>query len=169
LAGFALLAWLTLRLAPRLLTRPASALAAQPGRSGLYGLLTALLFIFLPLASAILMFVMVLFWGWFPGVVLGLALFGVLAMLWFLSPLITGLWIGRQLATAFGREANDLAALLGGVLLLAVLGQIPVVGWLVSLVSFVLALGALILARRAPRTPEAQALGTPTLAPTAAT
>jgi hypothetical protein len=28
---------------------------------------------------------MVLFWGWFPGVVLGLALFSVLAMLWFLS------------------------------------------------------------------------------------
>ncbi len=33
LAGFALLAWLTLRLTPRLLTGPASALAAQPGRA----------------------------------------------------------------------------------------------------------------------------------------
>lgn len=146
------------------MTGPARALAAQPGRAGLYGLLTALLFIFLPLVSALLVFVMVLFWGWFPGVVLGLAFFGVLAVLWFLSPLITGLWIGRRLATAFGREANDLAALLGGVLLLAVLGRLPYVGWLVSLVSFVLALGALILARRAGSGPAAQALGAPLLA-----
>ena len=166
LAGFALLAWLTLRLAPRLLTGPARALAAQPGQAGLYGLLTALLFIFLPLASALLVFVMVLFWGWFPGVVLGLALFGALAVLWFLSPLITGLWLGRRLATAFGREANDLAALLSGVLLLALLGRLPYVGWLVSLASFVLALGALIVARRAGGGPAAQALGAPLLAPT---
>jgi len=168
LAGFALLAWLTLRLAPRLLTGPASALAAQPGRAGLYGLLTALLFIFLPLASALLVFVMVMFWGWFPGVVLGLALFGVLAMLWFFSPLITGLWLGRWLATTLGREANDLAALLGGVLLLALLGRLPYVGWLVSLASFVLALGALIVARRAGNAgkPVGQALAQPILAPT---
>ena len=168
LAGFALLAWLTLRLTPRLLTGPASVLAAQPGRAGLYGLLAALLFIFLPLASALLIVAMVLFWGWFPGVVLGLALFSVLAMLWFLSPLITGLWLGRRLATALGREANDLAALLGGVLLLALLGRLPVVGWLVSLVSFVLALGALIVARRAGGAgrPAAQALELPALAPT---
>ncbi len=167
LAGFALLAWLIMRLAPRLLTSPASTLAAQPGRAGLYGLLAALLFIFLPLASALLMFVMVLFWGWFPGVVLGLALFSVLAMLWFLSPLITGLWLGRRLAVAFGRQANDLAALLGGVLLLAVLGRIPFVGWLVSLVSFVLALGALIVVRRAGKDDRAvpQALVLPALAP----
>ncbi|NTW04116.1 MAG: hypothetical protein HGA19_23070 [Oscillochloris sp.] len=167
LAGFALLAWLALRFAPRLLTGPASALATQPGRAGLYGLLTAIVFIFLPLASALLMFAMVLFWGWFPGVVLGLALFSILAMLWFLSPLITGLWLGRWLATTLGREANDLAALLGGVLLLALLGRLPFVGWLVSLVSFVLALGALIVARRAGGAgrPAAQALVQPALAP----
>jgi hypothetical protein len=93
-------------------------------------------------------------------------LFGVLAMLWFLSPLITGLWLGRRLATALGREANDLAALLGGVLLLALLGRLPFVGGLVSLASFVLALGALIVARRAGGGPVAQALGAPLLAPT---
>jgi hypothetical protein len=169
LAGFALLAWLTLRLTPRLLTVPASALAAQPGRAGLYGLLAALLFIFVPVASAALMFVMVLFWGWFPGVALGLALFGVLALLWFLSPLITGLWLGRLLATANGREANDLTALLGGVVLLALLGRIPYVGWLVSLASFVLALGALIVAHRASggSKPVLQARAQPALAPAA--
>jgi hypothetical protein len=110
----------------------------------------------------------VLFWGWFPGAVLGLALFSVLALLWFLSPLISGLWLGRQLATALGREANDLTALLGGVLLLALLGRLPVVGWLVSLMSFVLALGALIVARRAGNAgkPVVQALAQPALAPT---
>jgi cytoskeletal protein CcmA (bactofilin family) len=151
LAGFALLAWLIMRLIPGIVTGPASALAAQPGRAGLYGLITVLLFIFVPLASALLIFVMVLFWGWFPGIVLGLALFSLLAMFWFLSPLITGLWLGRWLVVALGRETNDLAALLGGVLLLALLGRIPFIGWSVSLMSCVLALGALIVMRR-PRT-----------------
>lgn len=170
LAGFALLAWLTLRFAPRLLTEPAGVLATQPARSGLYGLLASLLFIFLPLASVVLVFVMVVFWGWFPGIVLGVALFGVLSMLWLLSPLITGLWVGRWLTTALGREANDLTALLGGVLLLALLGRIPVVGWVISLVSFVLALGALIVARRAAGGGSAvQTVGTPLLVPTQTT
>lgn len=140
--------------------------AGRQRRAGLYGLLNALLFIFLPLATALLVFAMVLFWGWFPGIVLGLALFGVLPVLWFLSPLITGLWLGRRLATAFGREANNLAALLSGVLLLALLGRLPYVGWLVSLASFALALGALIVARRAGGGSVAQALGAPLLAPT---
>ncbi len=54
-----------------------------------------------------------------------------------------------------------------GVLLLALLGRLPVVGWLVSLVSFVLALGALIVARRVGGAgrPAAQALAPPALAP----
>jgi cytoskeletal protein CcmA (bactofilin family) len=147
LVGFAALGWMILRLAPGLLTRPASALAARPGRASLYGVLAALGFVFLPLASVLLVVVMVVFWGWLPGVALGLFLFGVLALLWFLSPLVTGLWLGR----ALGRGMGSVAALLLGVVVIVLLGRIPIVGWFVYLVSFVFALGGLILAWRASR------------------
>ena len=147
LLGFALLAWLLLRFAPRLLTRPANAIANRPARAGLYGLLAAVGFIFIPLISALLVFLMVLLWGWFPGLVLAFFLFGALALLWFLSPLVTGLWLGQRLNLALGREVDYLPLLVTGVLLLALLGRIPILGWLVYLVSFILALGGLIVAR----------------------
>lgn len=48
-----------------------------------------------------------------------------------------------------GRVTGDATiAALGGVLLLALLMQVPYLGWLVAPVSFVLALGGLLLARR---------------------
>lgn len=147
LLGFALLAWLLLRFVPRLLTRPVYAIADRPARAGLYGLLAAVGFIFIPLISVLLIFLMVLLWGWFPGLVLALFLFGALALLWFLSPLVTGLWLGRRLNLALGREVDYLPLLIAGVLLLALLGRIPILGWLVYLVSFIFALGGLIAAR----------------------
>jgi hypothetical protein len=147
LVGFALLGWLLLRFAPTWLTRPANAIAARPGKAGLYGLLATLLFIVIPLASILLVVLMILFWGWFPGIVLGLFLFGTLALIWFLSPLVTGLWLGRQLNLALGRAPDYLPFLIGGVLILALLGRIPILGWLVYLASFIIALGGLILAR----------------------
>lgn len=148
LAGFALLGWLLLRFLPGWLTQPANALAAKPAQAGLYGLLATVAFIVLPLASILLMALMVLFWGWLPGIVLGLFLFGALALIWFLSPLVTGLWLGRQLNLALGRTPDYLPILIGGVLILALLGRVPILGWLVYLVSFIFALGGLLLARR---------------------
>jgi hypothetical protein len=100
---------------------------------------------FVPLASALLVFLMVLFGGWFPGLVLGIFLFGTLAIAWFLSPLVSGLWIGRGLARVAGRERDSLAMLLVGVLLVALLGMLPFVGWFVYLLSFLFAIGAVIL------------------------
>lgn len=146
-AGFALLGWLMLRFAPGALIRPAQTLAANPGRSVLSGVLIAILFIFLPLASALLVFLMSVFWGWLPGIVLFLFLFALLAVIWYLSPLVTGLWLGWQVRRGLKRKLNDMVALLAGVVLLVLLGRIPILGWLVYLVSFVLALGALFTTR----------------------
>jgi hypothetical protein len=130
------------------LRRPARALDEQTGKASIYGVLTAVAFIFLPVASALLVFLMVLFWGWFPGMVMGIFLFGALALVWFLSPLMTGLWLGQKLARLLGRETADLPALLGGVLVLVLLGRIPILGWFVYLVSFILAIGALVVSRQ---------------------
>lgn len=148
LLGFALLGWLLLRFRPAALARPARAIAAQPGRATLYGMLGLLGLMIIPLLSALLVFLMILFFGWFPGVVLGLALFSILALLWFLSPLITGAWLGQRLSGILGRAPDSLPVLLSGVLLLALLTHLPYLGWLISLVSFVFAFGGLILARR---------------------
>jgi hypothetical protein len=148
LLGFALVGWLILRFAPKLLTQPAEALATRPVQAGLYGLLAAILFIVIPLATILLIVLMILFWGWLPGIVLGLFLIGALALIWFLSPLVTGLWLGQQLNLALGRGPDYLPILIGGILILALLGRVPILGWLVYLVSFIFALGGLLLARR---------------------
>ena len=61
---------------------------------------------------------------------------------------MTGLWLGQRLSVGLGRAQNNLSALLLDVLLLALLGRIPILGWFVYLVSFLFALGGLILSRR---------------------
>lgn len=159
LGGFVLLGWLVLRFVPNLVSRPANALADDPVRAGLSGLVIAVLFIFIPLVSALLIFLMFLFWGWFQGIVLFLFLFSILALIWYLSPLVTGLWLGWQVSRALGRELNSLATLTVGMALLVLLGRLPVFGWFIYLLSFIFALGGLFLARkwREPRTMKREA------------
>ncbi|MCS6883422.1 MAG: polymer-forming cytoskeletal protein [Oscillochloridaceae bacterium] len=148
LAGFALLGWLLLRFAPDALRRPAQALALRPGQAALYGIAALALLFAIPLLSILIFLAILLFWGWFPALMFAVLLTAALVLAWTLSPLITGLWAGRALLRAAGREAGDFLALCLGVLLIVLLSLIPWVGWLVGLVSLVLALGALIAARR---------------------
>ncbi|NJP05540.1 MAG: polymer-forming cytoskeletal protein [Chloroflexaceae bacterium] len=145
LVGFALLGSMVLRFAPNLLTKPVQAINTHPVSTGLSGLLASVGFIFIPIVSIFLVFLMVLFGGWFPGTVLGLFLFTALALLWFLSPLITGMWLGQKLRSISGKY--DFAALLAGILLVALLAQLPLVGWVIYLISFIFAIGAVIRAR----------------------
>jgi cytoskeletal protein CcmA (bactofilin family) len=148
LLGFALLGWLLLRFAPRTLTRPASTISERTGATALTGLVAALLFMFIPLASALLVFAVILFWGWFPGIAMGLFLFGLFSLAWFLSPLVTGLWLGRWFASLLGRDMGQTPALMLGIVLLVILGRLPFIGWIIYLVSFILAVGGLVLASR---------------------
>jgi len=148
LVGFALLGWLLLRFVPDLLTKPASAIQDKPLEAGLYGLLAAALFVFVPILSILLVVLVWIFWGTLPGLVMGFFLIGSWALIWLFSPLITGLWLGQRMTAQAGRETTLTVALLLGVLLLVVVGRIPFVGWLVYLVSFALALGGLLRSRR---------------------
>jgi cytoskeletal protein CcmA (bactofilin family) len=160
LLGFALLGWLLLRFAPQSLIRPANTIRERPGAVVLTGLLATLLLMFIPLASALLVFIVILFWGWLPGIAMGGFLFGLLTLIWSLSPLVTGLWLGRWLGSLAGRDMGPLAALMAGAVLIVLLQLIPIVGWIVGLVSFVLALGGLLLLasrRRESETPSAAA------------
>ncbi len=166
LIGLAFLGWLWVRVAPNLLRSTTYAIETKPIEVGLYGVLAAALSI--PIIAALVLLTM-LFWGIFPGVLLlGFLLSGIL-LLWFFSPLLTGLWLGRKLVANAGsyssRLSGTLATLLIGALAIALvarlIGTIPFVGLLVAaliyLLSFALALGGLIVSRRQPVVEEATA------------
>jgi hypothetical protein len=164
LLGFALLSALLLWRAPQALTRPAQAISDHPWRTLLIGLLAAQFSLILPLATGALVAATSVFWGWFPGVLLAIALLAGFGLLWFLSPLITGVWLGRRLGLALGRGPLEVPLLIAGVVLLALLGQLPTIGLPVYLLSFVLAMGALIetaASRPTPATALAPAAAAP--------
>lgn len=148
LLGFALLGWLLLRFAPAALRRPADALAARPGQAALYGIAALAILFAVPVLSGLIFLAVLLFWGWFPAVMFAVLLTAALVLAWTLSPLVTGLWVGRSLTAALGRGLSDIAALLAGVALIVLASLLPWVGWLVGLVSLTLALGGLIAAGR---------------------
>ena len=75
-----------------------------------------------------------------------------LRLLWFLSPLVTGVWLGRWANARLGREREARLAQILAVVLVALLGQLPTVGVVVYLVSFVLAVGALVTPGRRAET-----------------
>ena len=157
--GLALLAWLWLRIAPNVLLSTSQAIEAKPIEVGIYGIMAAALI--LPITAA-LVALTGLFWGIFPAIVLFMFIVGAVMLLWLLSPLLTGLWLGRRLTTQTKRFSGTLPTLLVGTLVLVVvtrlIGAIPFVGAVVAaliyLLSFALALGGIIVSRRQPLVSE---------------
>ena len=96
-----------------------------------------------------------IFWGWTGATAIALLILGAIGLLWILSPLLAGYWLGRLLA-ARGYVSGRLLAMLAGVLLIVLVARlvtvVPCIGVLTAsviyLLSFVMALGGLILARR---------------------
>ena len=142
--GVAILGWLLMRFRPSILVRPAAAIQSNPVETGLYGLLAAALLIFIPIASIILVVFTWAFWGVFPGIAMFIFLFASSALVWFLSPLLTGYWLGEKIGERLDGDHSPLLLFLMGALLIVVLGRIPFLGWLVYLLSFLLALGGLL-------------------------
>ena len=142
--GVAILGWLLMRFRPGILARPAAAIQSKPVETGLYGLLAAVLLIFIPIASIILVAFAWAFWGVFPAIAVFVFLFASSAVIWFLSPLLTGHWLGQKIGERLDGDYSPLLLLLMGALLIVVLGRIPFLGWLVYLLSFLLALGGLL-------------------------
>jgi hypothetical protein len=159
LVGYLLLGWIIWSFAPRLITGPTATIETRPMEAGIYGLLVAVAI--LPIAAA-LAFLGWLFWGWFPGsVVMVSFVFGVVALLWLISPIFVGLWVGRKLAQATGALDGELPRLLVGIAVIVLVGRlltvIPCIGDLafqmIYLASFVLTVGSWIIARRRPQPP----------------
>ena len=156
LAGYLLAGWLLWSLAPRQITGPVAVMDARPMEAGILGLLAAVAV--LPVAAA-LTFLGVLFWGWFPGGAIMLTfVFGLAALIWLLSPVITGLWVGRKIAGMMGMANSELSRLLLGIAAIVLVGRlltvVPCIGDLafqvIFLGSFALTVGSWFVARRRP-------------------
>ena len=159
--GVVILGWLLMRFRPNALIRPAAAIRAKPVETGLYGLIAAALLVFIPVASIILVAFTWAFWGVFPAIATFVFLGASSALVWFLSPLLTGFWLGEIIGERLGGDRSPLLLLLTGALLIVILGRIPFLGWLVYLLSFVLALGGLLRSGSgaAAAHPEEEAVG----------
>lgn len=144
LVGVAIVGWLLLRIRPNALVTPAAAIRANPVQTGLFGLIAAVLLIFIPIASIVLVAFTATFWGVVPAIAMFIFLVASSVLVWFLSPLFTGMWLGEQINERLGGDRPSLQILLLGALLIVILGRVPILGWFVYLLSFVLALGGLL-------------------------
>jgi hypothetical protein len=169
LAGYLLAGWLLWSFAPRQMTNQVAEMETRPMEAGILGLLTGVAVV--PVGAALVLLAG-LFWGWFPGALIMFAfIFGLFALLWLLSPIVTGLWVGRKIGELTGAVDGELPRLLVGiaviVLVARVLTVIPCVGDLlfqvIFLTSFALAVGSWIVARRRP--PQEPALLPAPIAP----
>lgn len=142
--GVGIIGWLLFRIRPNTLLRPAAAIRANPLATGVYGLIAAALLIFIPIASVILVIFTAAFWGVLPAVAMFVFLVASSALVWFFSPLLTGYWLGEAIGRRLGGDRAPILLLLLGTLLIVVLGRIPILGWIVYLLSFLLALGGLL-------------------------
>lgn len=143
--GLMLLCLFVVKVTPGLASVPANALARSPLWAGLVGLGVVALLSFVPAATCLLALVMALQGS---EAALGMVFFiaGALLLLWNLSPLITGLWLGRRLRGESPGSGIELVTLVLGVLVIVLLGHIPILGFLVYLASLFLAAGGIVLA-----------------------
>ena len=147
LAGLLLLGWGLVRFLPHFARRTLDVMNSRALAAFGVGFLVVLVTV-----PAILLIVALgwLFWGIGGGVAFALFLFGLMGVLWSISPIFTGFWLGRRLS----HNAGDLLAMVIGVLVLLLLiyafEWLPVAGgfatWLLLLFSFAYAVGAMILA-----------------------
>ena len=156
LAGYLLSGWLLWSFAQRQITTPVVVMTARPMEAGIIGLLVIVAVV--PVGAA-LTFLAILFWGWFPGgLIMASFIFGLVSLLWLLSPLVVGLWVGRKVGELTGLGDGELAHLLIGIAVIVLVGRlllvVPCVGALtfqvMYLASLALSIGAWFLARRRP-------------------
>ena len=128
------------------------ALAASPARSFGIGLLVMLAG---PLLAMLVFAIGLIVGGWWIGLFL-LALYGLALALGYV---VCGLFVGDWLTTRQGRAGlQPIAAALVGLAILLLVGLVPVVGWLISLLATVVGLGGLARAfARSHATAEAAA------------
>jgi cytoskeletal protein CcmA (bactofilin family) len=140
LIGIAALGLIFLFLLPRLSGRSIDTLRAQPWLS--LGIGAAIL-IATPIAALIVFLIGLLIGGWW----IGLLLIPIWILACAVGYVVSAFLSGRLIFARLGWGAYpDLVALLAGLLVLAIVTVIPLIGWLIGLAAVVFGLGALGLA-----------------------
>jgi cytoskeletal protein CcmA (bactofilin family) len=155
LVGLFVLGLLLVLVLPDFSRRVPVTLIQSPWRSLGWG--TAV-FVGTPVLAALIFLVGVMLGGWW----IGLMAMGLYAMGLALCFPVVGLFIGRWLLDRFGKAGTPLVwALLVGLALLLLVGQVPVLGAVIALATILFGLGALVLTAAQRR----RTLGAPALNP----
>jgi hypothetical protein len=139
LIGLFALGLLLILLLPRFSTRSIDILRSEPWLS--LGIGAAIL-VATPIVAVIVFIIGLLIGGWWLGL--------LLIPLWILALavgyVVSGFLLGRLIFAQLGwGRYHDAIALLGGLIVLALVGLIPLLGWLVGLAALVFGTGALAL------------------------
>ena len=156
--GLSLLTWLLLRYFPDLVPGTAEAIDEDFPRTVVYGFGFTILMI--PLAALLVFFVTLFFGGFRGGMPTFMSSFGILSLLWVLSPIFTGFWLGQEIADAVEFDLDEgvdsfrelMIATVAGIVVIVLLSRtlalIPCVGglasWVLYLLSFTMAAGGFI-------------------------
>ena len=152
LIGIFALGLLLILLLPRFSTRSIDVLRAEPWLSLGIG---AIILVATPIVAVIVFIIGLLIGGWWLGVLLIPAWILALAVGYVISSFLLGRLVFAQLGWG---GYHDILALLGGLVILAIVTLVPVIGWLVGLAAVVFGAGAVALtvARRAQARPAAR-------------
>ena len=141
--GVSILGLLLVLLFPAFSSRSTEALSHRPGASVGFG---AAILVITPIVGIIAFIVGLIVGGWwlavllFPAYVLALAL----------GYVVSGILIGRWTANRFGWKLHSAWIVVSGLFVLTVVGSIPILGWIASLVAVLFGLGALAIAATTP-------------------
>lgn len=136
--AFAALGALVILFAPGPTRRVGDAAQAQPLGSAGIGCLTLIV---LPILGILLAITVI-------GIPVALVLVLVAAIAWIFGWIAIGYLAGERILKALNaREILPVVAVVVGILILAVIGQVPLLGWLVSLLVGTLGIGAVVLTR----------------------
>ena len=152
LVGLFALGLVLVLVSPTLARRAPGALGQAPWKS--LGIGVAFV-VGVPFAAAMIFAVGVLIGGWW----IGLLVLAVYAMALLLAFPVVGLYVGGWLLERFGKAGPPLVlALLVGLALVLLVGQVPILGGLVVLATLLFGTGAILLAASRVRRPMAAAM-----------
>ncbi|MFK7803988.1 MAG: hypothetical protein AB8G95_20305 [Anaerolineae bacterium] len=137
--GYVAIAWLLFKFMPRFMDRSVTVLNKDLGKSAGWGLV---LFVLAPAVFFFTTIVIGLFFGFGAALALSFTAFSSLALLWVVSPIVIGYWVGSRFTE------QGMIGILGAVAAAAILITLPLVGGIFAFASYILVLGSLVLAIR---------------------
>lgn len=140
LFGVLVVGMVLVSLMPKTVGKVAARMRSQPGKSILWGVV---LLVVTPLVCVLLLFTVI-------GIPLAVLLFVLYGVTLYVTRVFAGIFLGNWLVGLFGKNVrlSPLWAMVIGTALLSIVSWVPYVGWLITLMAAVWALGASALTKR---------------------